>query len=122
MAFTSAEWTIIALQALLGGFIFLFHGRREFNIKKNMQWFKEQGYPAITGVFQSFSEIVAALLVALGVYPRVFALVLMISMLGAQHYHWKRGDPWMGERELSLFYLGIAAIIAVWGVGWLAGI
>lgn len=116
LSMADAYWAMIVLQLGTGAVLFAVHGRRELSIPKNMQAFKGMGYPSFVGLFQSLVEGYGSILLALGIFPKAVAGLLVLSMLGAQHYHWKRGDRWQGERAESLLFLVVAVAILLGGV------
>ena len=71
-------------------------------------------YPAFWGFMAAFSELFGGLMILLGIYMRLFSMLLFITMLVAANTHLMGGDGIMGSSHaiestiifLSLFFSG----------------
>lgn len=72
-------------------------------------------FPVFMGVMAILSEFAAALLVATGLFTRISAFFVMMTMLGAG-FVIHAGDPW-GRKEFALTYAVISLFLVLVGPG-----
>ena len=99
---------------ILVGFLFFTHGAQ-----KLFGWFGSQGTSNLFSIFglAGVIEIIAGLLIVIGLFTSYAALLGALDMVGAYLYvHIKGGVfPWANGGELALLYL--AAFLAIMAKG-----
>lgn len=109
---------IILLQVLTG-LGMLSHGVPKIsNMNNTLSWFKKQGYPAFFGVIAAVVESIGALLLIIGILPRIMATLIAMVMLGAMYHHWRNKEGFRDGWESSYLYFVASVVIAISGTGW----
>lgn len=112
-----STYAIYALQFITGLALLLGHGKDKFDVKGTMNWVKSQGYPALVGAWLAFAEIILAIALALGIFPRIAAAGIALTMLGAIHFHLKQKDGFKGGWEAAALYFIICVFLVFAGKG-----
>lgn len=113
---------MIVLQFLVGSSLFLGHGLAKVkDVAGTLAWFRKQGFGTLGGIWAVLTEGVASVLLALGLFPRVMAALILFTMLGAMLFHWRSKDPFKDGWEVSyLYFVAMIAIIlgghSLWGL------
>ena len=118
------EYAIIVLQVLAGAAMFFGNGLGKIkNFSGTVQWFQSIGFGKAGAVWAVLTEGVAAVLLMLGIFPRIMAGLIAVTMLGAIFFHLKNKDSFKKGWEEAFLYFIIMAFIAVMGVSpWGLGI
>lgn len=110
---------IIVLQVLTG-LGMLFHGiPKLLDLRGTMKWARKNGFGSVGGVIAAFGESIGALLLILGIFPRIMAGILALLMLGAMMYHWKNREGFKDGWEAAYLYFMACLVIILGGTGWL---
>lgn len=105
----------IVLQILLG-LGFLIFGFSKFNSPQMVEGFKHFGYPGWFRIFTGVVEVVAAILLFIGIWNTTFAawggLLIVVTMIGAILTHIKIKDTLQGMMmPIILFILGLIVLV-----------
>ncbi len=117
------EIAIITLQVFAGAAMFFGNGLGKLrSAKKTLAWFESVGMGKPAGVWALLTEGGAALLLLIGVFPRIMAGLIAVTMLGAMLFHFKNKDSFKGGWEEAFLYFILMTFIAVvgispWGLG-----
>ena len=83
----------------------------------NQKWLKEYGLPLGSVVLTGVVQLTGGLLLCLGVYTRLVALVLVLNMLVATYISiWKHGEPFLSTPEgkgWDVNFLLVGALVAL---------
>lgn len=119
-AFVDTGLSLLILRVFAAAFMFFGHGLGKLmNVfSGNFQFLDPIGLgPEITLIFAAFAEGVCAILVLVGFYTRLAALILVINMAGAVFlHHFPAGDSF-GGMEAALLYLLLFFVIFLTGPG-----
>lgn len=111
--------TAIVLLQILTGLGLLAHGvPKLLELRQTMKWFAKQGYGVIVGVFTALVETLGAFLLIVGLFPRIVAGFVAITMLGAMFHHWRNKESFTGGWEASYLYFVTSIVIVLTGIGW----
>lgn len=122
-AFVNTGISLFILRVFAAGFLLFGHGWGKMVnvVTGNFQFGDPIGIgPEISLILAAFAEGICSILIILGFYTRLSALILMINMSVAVFlYHMPAGDPF-GRMELALLYLVIFTAIFLMGPGKIA--
>jgi putative oxidoreductase len=83
----------------------------------NQKWLKEYGLPLGSVVLTGVVQLTGGLLIFMGVYTRLAALVLVLNMLVATYISiWKHGEPFLSTPEgkgWDVNFLLVGALVAL---------
>lgn len=118
-AFVDAGVAAMILRVFMSFFMFYGHGwgkmAQVFN--GNFQFLDPIGLgPEITLIFAAFAEGICAILIFVGFYTRLAALILVVNMAGAFLFVHLGNDPF-GGMEMALMYLVAFLVIFLMGPG-----
>lgn len=122
-AFVNTGVSLLILRVFAAGFMLFGHGwGKMVNVfTGNFQFGDPIGLgPEISLILSAIAEGICSILIILGFWTRLSALLLMINMFVAVFfYHLPAGDPF-GRMELALLYLVVFTTIFLMGPGKLA--
>jgi len=110
----------LLLLRLAAGAIFFMHGWAKLaHASGTMKMFTDMGFPGWLGVIIGALETAGGLLLAVGLFTRVFALLLFIEMgVAVFAVHWKHVAWWdVKGYELPLACAAISLALAAFGAG-----
>jgi putative oxidoreductase len=114
----NADLGLLVLRLGFGLTLAFGHGmNKALALGKFIRSVTRHGFPApeIVGPLAMLSELAGGLLLALGLYTRPAAVLVIATMVGAAFVA-HRGDPF-SEKELALAYALVAAVLFVTGPG-----
>lgn len=119
-AFVNTGVSLLVLRVFAAGFMLFGHGWGKMVnvVSGNFQFGDPIGLgPELSLILAALAEGVCSILIILGFYTRLSALILMINMFVAVFfYHFPAGDPF-GRMELGLLYLVVFTVIFLMGPG-----
>lgn len=108
---------LLVLQILTGASLFFGHGLPKLkDTSGTLKWFKKQGYGHLGGVVAIAVEGFASLLLILGIFPRIMAGLIAITMLGAMVHHWKGRESFKDGWESAFLYFIASVVVLIGGV------
>jgi putative oxidoreductase len=122
MPSSNLDRALLVLRVVVG-IIFIMHGYQKvfsYGIPAMVTGFTKFGVPlpAITAPFIAILELVAGIGLALGLFGRVFAVLLMCDMLGAMIFvHFKNGFFLPTGYEFTLILAAATLALALTGPG-----
>lgn len=122
-AFVNTGISLLILRVFAAGFMLYGHGWGKMVnvVTANFRFGDPIGLgPEISLILAAFAEGICSILIILGFYTRLSALILMINMsVAVFFFHLPAGDPF-GRMELALLYLVIFTTIFLMGPGKIA--
>jgi putative oxidoreductase len=112
------DFVLAVLRIVSGGALSYLHGWGKIqNPEMLINASKSMGFPAPTvfGWIGSITEFVLAITLALGVFTR-FSALMLVGMMSTAAFIAHRADP-LERRELALLYLAISLLFLVLGSG-----
>ncbi len=108
--------SILILQFFVGAAIFLGHGFPKLKgFSGTVQWFKSIGFGTAGAIWSSGTEGIASVLLALGIFPRIMAVLIGITMIGVLGFHIRRKDSFTKAWEVPYLFLVSMVVIALSG-------
>jgi putative oxidoreductase len=110
----------LTLLRIAAGAIFFSHGwMKLMHPSATMKMFAGMGFPAWVGVAIGALETAGGILLLLGLFTRIFALLLFVEMCVAIIFvHWRHAAWWnVGTYELPLAVAAISLALAAFGPG-----
>lgn len=114
-----SDWAILLMRLALG-LIFIAHGWKKVKgFPGTVKWLKSEGFkPATFWAFLlSTAEFGGGILILVGLFTQIAALVLTINMMVAFVYNYRKKASFFGKLELDIILIAALLLIATLGDG-----
>ncbi len=113
------DWAILVMRLALG-LIFLAHGWRKLkNFSGTVKWMGGEGFNPgwLWAPVVMAAEVIGGLLILLGLFTQPVALILVINMMVAFAYNFKKNAGFFGKLELDIILITALLLLSTLGNG-----
>jgi len=116
------DWAILVMRLALG-LIFIAHGWRKLSgFSGTIKWLASEGFlPGwFWGTLVTFTELIGGILILVGLFTQPAALILVVNMMVAFLWNFKKGSGFFQHLELDLILIAALLLLATLGNGFFA--